>query len=821
MKRFTFIFFLTAISVGLFSQTGTKPVVEENYRRFDYQKYIQIFSDLDTSMITTGFLSDQSIQLVPFDDYDGSDSAKTISYFKWQQLCNQVKVSQVNGGNEFLYLDSIVRHAIFNEEFIPIAVIDINYNSIRTDAFEQNLLGIDNQKIIEISTGNVSPYTIKRLFAASALKSNIYQGHSVKFLFDKAFYYSNNNERETRFEIDFGDGFGLRNIALGQTIDVSYSSTGKKNIKLVKNTQLIASFSIDVKSLTVPNFSFEIPLSVQIPPNYPHGGVNVKGTGYAYTSDGSHNIRNPIIICEGFDPMNKRGWNELYTLLNCQNFIECLRANGYDFIVLNFSDGATYVERNAYLLKALIENVNARKITQNKLIVVGASMGGLVARYALSYMEKSGIDHDSRLFVSFDSPQKGATIPLGAQYWLKFFADMNDTVKYKYDNLLCSTAARQMLVYHSEYSPDPTDNPYRIDFLHNLNAIGYPQKLRKIAIANGAGNAFGQLKDNGSVFNPTDQIIYWRYRNFWTVDIDGNSWAVPNISPKTAIFYGDIELSWIAHIYQWVFTDGSLTVTMENSYPYDNAPGGTTDVTKEIADGDTDGYGDITTEVSNHCFIPTISSLAINTSNLFYNIDSDPAILSKTPFDAIYYPINKNEEHVYISEDCLEWVRDELVPHNVVLDGTHDNWNTGEVRAGNSISLKPGFNTVPGKTFHAYISPLQPCHKESMTKSEDVSNEKQPVINQIDIMAELETGNNEEAASILPNPSHGKFCVYSNDDIHIECVEVISIQGLSIYRNNNVGSNELFVDITNHPNGIYFIKLIIDGKTQTKKIIKY
>ena len=51
----------------------------------------------------------------------------------------------------------------------------------------------------------------------------------------------------------------------------------------------------------------------------------------------------------------------------------------------------------------------------------------------------------------------------------------------------------------------------------------------------------------------------------------------------------------------------------------------------------------------------------------------------------------------------------ELVPQNIVLDGVNNNWNTGDVRAGNSIILKPGFSTVPGKTFHAYISPLPTC----------------------------------------------------------------------------------------------------------------
>jgi len=676
-----------------------------------------------------------------------------------------------------------------------------------------------------------SPYVIKKLYAASALKNKVYNGQSVNFLFDKTFYFTNIDVKDCSYFVDFDDGFGFRYISFGQSFNVSYSTIGQKNVKLkkVKKSKLkstnsteetTASFVVSVVALTTPSATFEIPLNIAIPTSYPHGGVNIQGTGYVYTSDGSQNIKNPIIICEGFDPLNERGWNELYTLLNRQNFIECLKSNGYDFIILNFTEGATYIERNAYLLKGLIENINSRKITQNKLVVVGASMGGLVSRYTLAYMEKNGISHDTRLFISFDSPQKGANIPLGAQKWLKFFGDMNGTVKDKYNNILCSAAARQMLVYHSEYSPDPTNNPYRIEFLQNLNAMGYPTKLRKIAIANGSGNAYSQHKDDGTLFNPTDQIISWRDRNFWTVDIDGNSWAVPNMTPKTTIFYGNIEMTWLAHVYKWDFTDGSLTVTMENSYPYDNAPGGTTNATQEIADGDTDGYGDISTNVSNHCFIPTISSLAISTSDLFYNISADPNILSKTPFNAIYYPTNSNEEHVNISEACVSWMMNELVPQNVLLDGTGVGVWKGDVRAGNSITLGPGFSTAPGKEFHAYISPLQTCNASSSLKSLSIQSDNftnNQLVNSLDTQNEK---NITEIVSIFPNPSNGKFCIQIKHSERISLIEVRNIQGTLISSIKNESNNEIFIDISNQPNGIYFVNILLNGKAQTTKIIK-
>jgi hypothetical protein len=37
-------------------------------------------------------------------------------------------------------------------------------------------------------------------------------------------------------------------------------------------------------------------------------------------------------------------------------------------------------------------------------------------------MEANNISHNTRLFISVDAPQRGANIPLGAQWFVQFFA---------------------------------------------------------------------------------------------------------------------------------------------------------------------------------------------------------------------------------------------------------------------------------------------------------------------------------------------------------------------------------------------------------------
>jgi hypothetical protein len=300
------------------------------------------------------------------------------------------------------------------------------------------------------------------------------------------------------------------------------------------------------------------------------------------------------------------------------------------------------------------------------------------------------------------------------------------------------------------------------------------------------------------------------------VDIDGNSWAVPNISPHTKIFDGNIDIVWFAF---WESNDKSMTVHVSGTYPYDNAPGGTTNTMGEMAASDTGGYGTIETTISNHSFIPTISSLAINTSDLFHNISTDQNILSKTPFNAIYYPVNTNEEHVYISESCVSWLFNELVPDNIEL--SDNSWNTGEVRAGNSITLKPGFSTVPGKTFHAYISPLLPYNTSASTvppspqyansNIDDLKNETLTSYQVIDL---------NKGIIVFPNPSDGNFYVRVNENESISSITIRNIQGTTILKKENTSQNELRLDISEHPAGTYFVSLTFKNSQETIKIIK-
>ena len=135
-------------------------------------------------------------------------------------------------------------------------------------------------------------------------------------------------------------------------------------------------------------------------------------------------LDNPIVFIAGFDPGDSSSIEDMYNSLNFgdDNLGDILRDEGFDPVLLNFplytidgkdiDGGADYIQRNAMVLIALITHLNDQKTGNEELVIVAPSMGGLVARYALAFMEQNDMDHETRLYISFDSPHLGANVPV-------------------------------------------------------------------------------------------------------------------------------------------------------------------------------------------------------------------------------------------------------------------------------------------------------------------------------------------------------------------------------------------------------------------------
>ena len=212
--------------------------------------------------------------------------------------------------------------------------------------------------------------------------------------------------------------------------------------------------------------------------------------------------------------------------LDVREIIPLLRDRGYDVVIVNhpvytrgtktIDGGADYIERNGLNHVTLYQHLNNRVFangSSEKLVIVGPSMGGQISRYALAYMEKHNIPHNTRLWVSIDSPHLGANISMGVQTLLNVLNDKTDSVGAAdfVNGFLGSPAAKQQLIeqYNGHQSGQLSQtyldaktvlqgftvtrgHPFFVQFYNAMftngvsNSKGYPQNIRKIAIVNGA-----------------------------------------------------------------------------------------------------------------------------------------------------------------------------------------------------------------------------------------------------------------------------------------------------------------------------------------------
>ena len=115
----------------------------------------------------------------------------------------------------------------------------------------------------------------------------------------------------------------------------------------------------------------------------PDGKPGEQGVAWVFRAPGRREIVNPVILVEGFPGGHPCDY--MYELLNASGMVDALHAAGYDVIIVGLDNGLAKIQRNAQVLVQCIRE--ARKRTPQPLVVGGVSMGGLVSRYALAWME--------------------------------------------------------------------------------------------------------------------------------------------------------------------------------------------------------------------------------------------------------------------------------------------------------------------------------------------------------------------------------------------------------------------------------------------------
>lgn len=601
-----------------------------------------------------GLLLDRVLDLADAPALDGSVAAPAIGAARLRQLIHELRAA---AALPLAWPDGealrAAAHPGADPALIPIALVDTEVARLRDDALATGLLRWEGEQLVETGLGD--PYLSQPLVAAAALRDWTYRGAALRLVLPSGLILRSTGGLTAALAIDAGDGLGFRPLVPDEPLPVAYVSPGPKTLTLrlarAGGETAFARFALEVRDLQAPPYDELWPLTAETP----YGGGVASGQAYIYKAPGHATLQNPVVVVEGFDLDNLMAWDELYDLLNQENLLEDLRAAGYDAVVLNFSESTDYIQRNAYLLVTLLEAVQAALADPAQdIALIGASMGGLVSRYALLAMEQAGQPHRVRSFISFDSPQRGANIPLGVQYWLDFFQIESEEAGHLLSRL-DTPAARQMLLYHHTSPPGASGvpDPLRGALTSELAGLGdYPVGPRLVAIANGSGAG----ADQG--YPPGAQLIDYEYGS-WLVDIVGNVWAVP-AGGSHLIFDGEIDRI-------WPLNDDAMSVTVTGTQPWDNAPGGWRASLAEM-DATEAPYGDIVALHPAHCFIPTISALALETSDPFFDIDGQDDLLALTPFAAVYFP-TANQEHVLVTPENKVWFMAEIAAPTTGVPG--------------------------------------------------------------------------------------------------------------------------------------------------------
>ncbi|HSG29624.1 MAG TPA: hypothetical protein VLA34_14175, partial [Candidatus Krumholzibacterium sp.] len=578
--------------------------------------------------VPSGILYDLALPISGIERFDGAAGSPPLSLQLWKQIYHELYNSSIDIP-KMPGLPVLVSGAEMSGRRgrIPVGIIDMDYDRLRPGVKEK-LREMTEAAGREAET--VSPCVEATVFAAAPLVARTFRGREVTFVTGGDWYISRRPEGDMPISIEFdpGDGRGFRAVRSGGEVTAYYDSEGIKTCVLRAvmpgGETKTSSSRFEVAALAAPSPDDTLFVTASIP----YEGGYASGEAYVYLADPLSPVSDPIVVIEGFDLSNEMYWDELYALLNQEELVERIRAMGYDLVVLNFLDSTDYIQRNSFVVVELLQQVQSMIPSSTDLALIGASMGGLCGRYALSYMESNDIGHRVRTFVSFDSPQRGANIPLGVQYWVKFFSGQSEAAADMLTGLE-SPSARQMLVYHFTDPPGSTgdSDPLRAALLGEFSSFGgYPSQPRNIAVANGSGHGSGQP------YSPGDQVVLYEYQSV-LVDIVGNVWAVPD-DTYSIIFDGLLDMF-------WPLPDDAMTVYAGGTDPYDNAPGGSRGSMADM-DSTEAPFGDIIALHERHCFIPTISALDIATDDLFYDVAADPYVMALTPFDTVYWaPVNE------------------------------------------------------------------------------------------------------------------------------------------------------------------------------------
>jgi len=547
------IIMMIILTTKLYSQVDTSTT----------QKLLQyIMQPLDKNQVPTGFLEEYGCPILPMGTFNGvlTDSNR-IDRYLWRTLYFQLQTAWCKTGTNpmpaITTVNTTIKQNTSSSLPVPVPLLIGQYDNVKSNAFSSNLLSYNSstRKVYDVAGRPQSPYITQKLFAACAEKKETKTG-SETFIIKSNLIWNNTGKTITQLQINFANGQGFQTITIGTPISVSYSDTGYKRwtIKATLSDNSILQCYNDYYVFKASGAAARYQADQTVVPVWGTinavGGVHSGATIRVNFSNRSrtNTLRKPLIVVEGYDvsmiaPNLQPNYdivdfieaiNEPRTSYDLNNQLDDIA--GYDLVFVDFNDGADDIVRNAAVVREVINRVNANKVLDGRFgnirqqnVVMGLSMGGLCARYALADMTKNfpGMPTEARLLITHDSPHRGANVPLGLQYLLRMvggaqlfgsgildvFPNYNEAI-----GLLNAPATQQLLTYRSLTHNSFANNSFLGTTYRNMITFnaGDPQPAYRF-ISTSLGNECAR-----PVYNPYTQLL--------NIGLDGFIFYFPLVS---------------------------------------------------------------------------------------------------------------------------------------------------------------------------------------------------------------------------------------------------------------------------------------------------
>ena len=399
-----------------------------------------MFSGLDKTKVPTGFLWDTAVNLVDEESYNGSalTDSNFVSIPIMGDMLHSINSASV-GADTICVQDALSRiQRNSSSHSIMVGILFQPYNYIVANALTDSLINYSNGVVHDVERNGVwqNPYGEDVIYGYMIGNDEIANEY-VTFTFTNIDSLSTQAFQSVQF--DPGDGNGFRTVSIDGTLAVDYSFITDKIVE----TKL----KVTVGAHTYQSHSLLNVVYPVITPDAVGGYVDTLELAATY-GDSTYKARlvysdtitfhkRPLIVSEGFDPWrlldksdvhDYSGSTDITVIDSSKDPLDSSSLfSNFDIFYIDWYDCGADIRANAEVLKEVIRWVNNHNQSGEPNIVLGQSMGGLIARYALLDMEHNQELHNTTLFISHDVPYLGANVSPGLLFLYRDLFDLIDT----------------------------------------------------------------------------------------------------------------------------------------------------------------------------------------------------------------------------------------------------------------------------------------------------------------------------------------------------------------------------------------------------------